>query len=496
MGLPPRLVEIWAEISDLEHASELAGWDQQVCMPEAASEQRGEMLATLQRLAHERLVAPETAELLAKTEAQAGELDAEELAWLRVAVRRHGRAVRVPGALVAELSRAESSGFAAWTRARRSGRFEDFAPALGRILGLVRTWADTQGAPCRYDALLQEHEPGLQTSRLSALFGELRPALVALVAQIAARPQVSDAPLRERVATDLQLEAGRRATAAFGYDWGRGRQDLSAHPFSTSFGPDDCRITTRLEPENLGEGLFATLHEAGHAIYEQGLPRAWAHGPLGTASSTGVHESQSRLWENMVGRSLPFWEFFSPVLAEVAGGPRAGWTARDLYLASNRVAPSFIRVAADEVTYNLHILLRFELEQLLVDDRLPLAELPAAWNDGMERLLGIRPPSDREGVLQDVHWSGGGFGYFPSYTLGNVLAATWMRQMEAAVPDLWSRVRRGDFAPLLGWLREHIHSRGATLTPEDLTQAVTGEAITARPYLDYVRGKYGEIYGL
>jgi carboxypeptidase Taq len=503
-----RLEALWAEIADLQYAAAVLEWDQLVHMPPGGAAARAEQLATLRRLAHERLASPELGEALAA--AEAGDdppsaatvlpgLDPGEVrrAWLRVARREHDRAVRVPSALVAELARAETDGYFAWVRAREEDRFEVFRPALARLLDLVRQYADALGhGGQRYDALVGLHEPGLRTERLQVLFAELRQALPPLVAAIRARPPVDRRALRRPVPEEVQRRIGEAAITAFGYDWTRGRQDRSVHPFSTSFGSGDCRITTRFAPDDLAVSLFATMHEAGHALYEQGIPAAWRRGPLGQAASTGVHESQSRLWENCIGRSRAFWEFFAPTLRRLAPEAFADVSAEALFRAANAVEPGLIRVEADEVTYNLHVALRFELELGLISGDLPLEELPAAWNDGMEAALGVRPRGDREGCLQDVHWSGGSFGYFPSYTLGTVLAAQWMEAAAAELGDLDALVRRGEFAPLLQWLRGRIHGRGAMDTPEELALRVSGRSVDPGPYLRYLREKYGELYGL
>jgi carboxypeptidase Taq len=488
-----RVQALWAEVDDLQRAAAVLEWDQLVNMPVGGAEARSAQLATLRSLAHARLTAPEMAQALADAETDA---EADPL-WLRAARRVHDREASVPAELVAARSRAGTAGYMVWTEARRQRNFAVFAPALQEVLSLTREYADALGWTSeRYDALLSLHEPGLSAARLRPLFGELTAALVPLVAAIGERPPLSRAPFLQPMPQAAQLAAGVEAITAFGYDFRRGRQDFSVHPFSTSFGPGDCRITTRVQEDDFAVGFFATLHEAGHALYEQGIPAPWARGPLGEGCSTGVHESQSRLWENAVGRSLPFWEWFLPRLRRQLPGAFDAFGPEALYRAANVVRPSAIRVEADEVTYNLHIVLRFELEQALLSGDLAVSDLPAAWNEGMQRLLGIRPADDVLGVLQDVHWSDGSLAYFPSYTLGNVLAAQWMACAGAALPDLPGRIRQGDFAPLLGFLRTHIHRRGASLTPDELVQTVTGGPIDPGPYLAYLRAKYGDLYQL
>lgn len=485
----------WEEISDLSHAADVLDWDQLVYMPPGGARARGEQLGTLRRLAHERLASPATEEELAA--AEAGSTDAEVQTWLRTARREYERASRVPPDLVAEMSRAATDGYAAWVAARERNDFALFAPALTRLLDLARRRADAAGHTGeRYDALLAEHEPEMRTERLRPIFSQLRGALVPLIEAIAGRPRPSRASFARPLPEEEQWRAGVRAITAFGYNWQRGRQDRSVHPFSTAFGPGDARITTRLHREDFAVGFYATLHEGGHALYEQGLPESWSRGPLGHAASTGVHESQSRLWENMVGRSLPFWEHFTPILRQCVPGAFDALSPDALFRASNVVEPSLVRVEADEVTYNLHIALRFELEVALLRGDLPVADLPGAWNAGMEAALGVRPVDDLHGVLQDVHWSQGGFAYFPSYTLGNILAAQWVGAFERVHGELAAWVRQGEFAPLLEFLRTEIHARGAGPTPDELTAAVAGGPVDPRPYLDYIGSKFRTIYGL
>ncbi len=485
----------WADIADLTHAADVLEWDQFVNMPPGGARARGEQLGTLRRMAHERLTDPRAGEELAA--AEAGSPPAGVRTWLRAARREYERAARIPSALVAATSRAATEGYAAWVEAREHNDFSRFAPALARLLDLARERADAVGHNGeRYDGLLAEHEPEMRTERLRTIFGEIRRTLLPLIEAIGARPQPSRAPFRRRLAESGQLRAGEAAITAFGYDWRRGRQDRSVHPFSTAFGPGDARITTRLHPDDFAVGFYATLHEAGHALYEQGLPEAWARGPLGRAASTAVHESQSRLWENMVGRSLPFWEHFTPILRQCLPGAFDSASPGDLFLASNVVEPSLIRVEADELTYNLHVALRFELELALLHGDLPVADLPGAWNDAMLATFGIRPGDDLHGVLQDVHWSQGGFAYFPSYTLGNVLAAQWMDSAHRTLGDLDALFRRGEFGPLLMFLRTEIHARGAGPTPDELAEAVSGQMTHPGPYLRYLRAKFSAIYAL
>ena len=314
--------------------------------------------------------------------------------------------------------------------------------------------------------------------------------------EIADRPPIDDTPLHEQYPEAGQRDFGEKVIEAFGYDFDRGRQDKAPHPFSTSFAIDDVRITTRFKENYLSTGLFATLHEAGHAMYEQGIDPDLARTPLAEGASLGIHESQSRLWENLVGRSLPFWRHFYPELQETFPEQLGNVSLQAFYQAVNKVQPSVIRVEADEATSNLHIMLRFELEQALLQEDLPVDELPTIWNDKMEEYLGITPEDDADGVLQDIHWSSGLIGYFPTYTLGNLIACQWWEVIREDIPDLDDQIGSGEFSPLLEWLREHIHRHGRKFKPVELIQRVTGGGLDAEPYLRYLRAKFGDLYEL
>jgi carboxypeptidase Taq len=493
-----QLKERLAVVSDLNGAASLLGWDQQTFMPPGGAAARAEQLATLGRLAHEALIADEIGELLesASVECSSSSGDSDESCLLRVVRRDYDKARKVPPALVAEMARAASLGMEVWVHARQESAFALFQPALQRILNLQRDLAMCLGfEESPYDALLDQYEPGMKKSELAGIFSELKAGLVPLVQSISERlERVDDRVLRQTYPEAVQWEFGLEVARRLGYDFQRGRQDKSVHPFTTSFSVNDVRITTRVDEQFLPSALFGTLHECGHALYEQGISQSLERSPLASGASLGVHESQSRLWENLVGRSRGFWKFFFPRLQQAFSGNLQKVSLDSFYHAINRVDPSLIRVEADEVTYNLHVLLRFELESGLVEGRLALDDLPEAWNSGMKASLGIVPPDDAQGVLQDVHWSNGLIGYFPTYSLGNLLSVQLFEKIQSEVPSLELQLETGDFKPLLQWLRENIHQHGRKFLPSQLIQRATGEPLRAAPYLRYLREKYSEIY--
>jgi carboxypeptidase Taq len=475
-------------------------WDQETYMPVRGAEARSEQLATISRIAHEKSVSPEIGRLLDELAPRLADRspDDDDAALVRVARRDHEKKIRIPPSLVEELTRTTSRAVSAWREARAESDFERFRPHLERILDLTRQVAEKLGyEECMYDALLDQFEPEVRRSQVAAIFGELRAGLVPFVRQVLDRADaVDDAALRLDFDEGRQWAFGEEVVRRLGYDFERGRQDRSTHPFTTSFSPDDVRITTRLLRNRFRTALFGTIHEAGHALYEQGLPVRLDRTPLCRACSLGVHESQSRLWENVVGRSLAFWTHFYPRLREVFPENLGAVPLADFYRAVNRVRASLIRVEADEVTYDLHVMLRFEVEDDLLEGRVEARDLPGLWNEKMEEFLGIRPEGDADGALQDIHWSWGMIGYFPTYTLGSLLSAQLWETALAANPGIPDRIEAGDFAPLLGWLRENVHAVGSKLTPGELIRRVTGADLSPAPFLRYLRGKYGEIYGI
>lgn len=491
----PALLARMQELKDLNGVIGLATWDQETYLPPKASDARAHQLSTLQGLYHERLVDPRLGEVLAWAAAHPG-LDADQRAMVRVLNHERDRAVRVPQALVKALAEAQSRALNAWRQARKEKRFALFQPALARLLRLRREQADAYGHEGeRYDALLEGYEPGMRVSRLTPVLTALRDALIPMVAAITAAPRkVPDLLEGRRFDEEAQWRFTLRLLEAIGFDMEAGRQDRSIHPFTGGTHPRDVRLTTRIDETNPLNALFGTIHEAGHGLYEQGFAEADYRTPLASSPSMGLHESQSRLWENVVGRSRAFWEHFFPPLREAFPEALAGVDLAGFHSAVNRVSPSLIRTEADEVTYNLHIVLRYELELLLIHDELPLEDVPAAWNERMRRYLGVTPPDDTLGVLQDIHWSWGEFGYFPTYALGNLYSASLYLAAERAMPELTERIRRGELLPLRDWLREQVHRPGYRLSAEELVRKVTGQGLTDTDFLRYLKGKYGALY--
>lgn len=491
------LRERLATISDLSAAAAVLNWDQQTYMPEGGVVGRAEQLSTLSRLAHEMLASDETGELLDSVEEP--EPGTEEAAALRVARREYDRATKLPSRLVADLSRAKAIAEPAWAAARAGSDYSAFAPHLEKIVPLTREAAECLGYEDHpYDALLDLYEPGATKGNLQEMFDGLKAGLVPMIHAISTGlDEDRSSPLHGPFDEAKQEAFGRAVISAFGYDWTRGRQDRAVHPFCINFGgPGDVRITTRFDPEWLSPALFATFHEAGHALYEQGVNPAYARTPLSGGTSMGVHESQSRLWENLVGRSRPFWAHYYPRLRKTFPEALGDTDLEAFYRAINDVRPSEIRVEADELTYNLHILLRFELEVALLEESLSITDLPEAWNAKMEEYLGVTPADDARGVLQDVHWAAGLFGYFPTYTIGNVLSVQLFDTATEQRPEIADGIGRGEFGDLREWLRENVHRHGSRYDPDELIQRVTGRPLDTGPYLGYLRRKFGELYGL
>jgi carboxypeptidase Taq len=493
---PKRFYELWGEVFDLLTTEEILRWDQETVMPPAGHDRRGPVLSTLAGVRHRLLTAPElSAEVatgLARAEPQS--LDHEQL---RIADREIERATRVPERLVQELAAAASIGIQAWQRARREKSFALFAPALERIVELRREEARIRAVGDHpYDGLLDEYEPGLRTTRLTTLFDRLAAELKVMVEAAAGSGRdVDESAALGNFPCEAQREFGLWAARQIGFDFDRGRLDLSAHPFCTGLDPGDVRLTWRCFPGDFRPGLFGILHEAGHGLYEQGLPVEWRRQPLGLVRSTSMHESQSRLWENQVGRHRGFWTFLAPRFREhFPAAAKSG--EEELWRAVNKVAPGPIRVDADEITYIPHILVRFRLEVALIGGELAVADLPAAWNEGYRALLGIVPRDDAEGVLQDIHWATSLFGYFPTYALGSLASAQLFAAAQRDLGDLGRRFGAGELEPLLRWLRDKVHRHGCRYTADELLERATGSPLDPEPFLDYARGKVDALYGV
>jgi carboxypeptidase Taq len=494
--LRTRLGEVW----DVRRAAAVLEWDQLTNMPPGGAAARAEQLATLQKTAHTWFTSDEMGRLLETCRGLVAEwdYDSDAASLVRVTTRDYNKARKIPPALVAELARVSALAYEAWVRARANADFPLFQPHLERIVDLNIQIGEALGYQDRiYDALLDQYEPEMKTAQVAALFDALKAELVPLVRQVAEKGMAVDAAVLSRpLSVEGQWDFGVMVLRDIGFDFERGRQDRSVHPFTTAFSVNDVRLTTRLDPNYFPQALFGTIHEGGHGLYEQGVAPELERTGLDDGASLGIHESQSRLWENLVGRSRPFWQHYLPRMQQTFPGQLDDVDVETMYRAVNRVQPSFIRVEADEVTYNLHIMLRFELETDMLEGKVRLSDLPAAWNAKMRDYLGVVPTDDAVGVLQDVHWSGGMLGYFPTYALGNLYSAQIMDQVRRDIPDLTDRLARGEFGVLLGWLREKIHRHGRKYTPAELIQRVTGRELAAASYLTYIHAKFGEIYGL
>jgi carboxypeptidase Taq len=494
------LKTILAEVTDVNRAAAVLEWDQDTYMPRGGVKPRSEQLSTLLRLAHVRFTSDHVGRLLSELEEEtAGQpYDSLEASLVRVTRRDYDQDHKLPPELISEIAGASSMARPIWEKARRDADFKHFEAALEKNVELNRRMADALGYQDRpYDALINRYEPGMTTGELETIFAELKSAIVPLVADIALNAgAVDDRVLYRGFDPDAQVRYALDVVTRLGYDLERGRQDISTHPFSTTFGPGDARITTRVSRDFFNECLFGSVHEAGHAMYSQGHGDDIDRTTLWAGASPGVHESQSRLWENLVGRSRGFWTHFFPSLRSTFPEVLHDVDDEAFFRAVNKSYPSLIRVEADEVTYNLHILLRFELENELLEGKLKVRDLPEAWNTRVKSYLGIDVPNDREGVLQDIHWSYVSFGIFPGYTIGNLVGAQLMEKVRAAMPDLDAQIERGEFANLLSWLRKNVHRHGRKFTPNELLERATGKPLMAGPWIAYVREKYGALYGV
>jgi carboxypeptidase Taq len=488
------------EISDLAAAGAVLGWDQATYMPIGGARARARQGATLSRLAHEKSVDPALGKLLDELAPYAAGLpyDSDEAGLIRVARRDFERAIKLPSAYVAKASAHASSSYDAWTRARPENDFASMQPFLEQAIDLSREYAEFF-APYKHvaDPLIDAADEGMTTDLVRSLFAELRRELIPIVRAISDQPTPSDDCLRGSFSEPAQLDFSLSVVKQFGYDTGRGRLDKTHHPFCTKFSSGDVRITTRVDEKHFGDALFSTMHECGHALYEQGVAATLEGTPLGTGTSAGVHESQSRLWENVVGRGRPFWEHFYPALRDTFPDQFRQTGFETFYRAINKVERSLIRTDADEVTYNLHIMMRFDLELELLEGDLRVKDLPEAWRARMQADLGVAPAGDRDGCLQDVHWYGGTVGGgFQSYTIGNILSAQFYAAAVKAHPEIPREIAKGEFGTLHGWLREKLYQHGRKFQPSEAVLRATGAPMRTTPYLAYLRAKYGELYRL
>ncbi|MDR2101688.1 MAG: carboxypeptidase M32 [Treponema sp.] len=501
-----KLHAIDGECRHLEQAAAVLQWDQETHLPPKGVADRAEQLALVQKLAHERFTAPETGRLLAELGSDSQNPQGDEKLsplegdFCKVLRRRYDKAVKLPAAFVSDAARAEGLSQAAWVQARRSNDFAAFLPHLKAMIDFSRKkaqyWGFGKDLPGgEYDGLLDIYEPGTTARDISVLFEPLRKGLITLLQRIAAAPQREYSFTDQEYDVETQVRFNRVLMDYLGFDSSRGLLDVSAHPFTSSLGSDDIRITTRYYPRNLLSGLFSVIHESGHALYEMGFPQELRGTCLADGASMAIHESQSRFWENVIGRGRPFWAGLFPLLQTHFPGPLGQVTAEDFYRGINRVRPSCIRVEADEVSYSLHVILRFELEKQLFSGELQPEELPETWRKLMKEFLGVEPKTDAEGVLQDVHWSMGSFGYFPSYALGNLYGLQFWKKLSADLPRTEQAVSRGDFRDIHHWLRENIYRWGKRLDPPELLRRITGETLSAAPFLSYIETKYRELYG-
>lgn len=496
-GKLDQLKEILGEVSDVYHAASVLEWDQQVNMPSGGSDARGQQLGTLGKIAHEKSTSDEVGKLLQDLKHEFTDSESDDAALVRVSARNYDKATRVPSQFVSKQAIVTTKAFEAWVEAKGKSDFSIFRPHLEKVVELVQEYISFfPPADHPYDILLDDYEPGMKTSEVKEIFNNLRPKQVELIKSIKSAKQVKDDFLHKKYNEKKVWDFSEAVISKFGYDFNRGRQDKAPHPFQTTFSVNDTRITNRFESENPLSTLFSAMHEAGHAMYEQGSNPIYERTPLAGGTSLAVHESQSRMWENLVGRSLPFWEHFFPELKKTFPSQLDGVSAKSFYKAINKVEPSMIRVNADESTYNLHVMLRLELEIGMVEGKFAIKDLPEIWNAKMQDYLGIVPPNDAQGVLQDVHWSSGLMGYFSTYALGNLVSAQLWEKINADITDLDDQIRKGKFDSLLGWLREKVHIFGHKYDPQDLIGKVTGSKIDSAAYVRYLTKKYSDIYGL
>ncbi len=490
-----QLEEKTRKLKNLMEVVEDLHWDQEVMMPEKGIGARSQQLSVVSGLRHDLLTSDELGDLIEDLEGK--DISEEQEAVLREISREHRRAIKVPSELVEKISETSSNCLDRWKKAREEDDFEQVAPVLEELVELKREYAeaiDPDEEP--YKVLFKDYEPYIQFETMERILERLRENLTDMVEEIrASEPDIKTEALKGEIPPDKQMGVSRNLVEELGYDWERGRLDTSAHPF-TAGNQFDCRITTRFDEDNLAEGLMASIHECGHALYELGLPQKHYGSPLGSSRDLSVHESQSRLWENNVGRSEAFWRYLLPKLKQQTDA-FDDTTVQDCYESINQVKEdNLIRIEADELTYHLHIVLRFELERALINGEIEVEELPELWNRKMEELLGIRPDSDANGVMQDIHWYQGSLGYFTTYSLGSVLAAQIFNAAKQDIESFEQKIEDGEFEPLRDWLRENIHRHGQLYRTEELVKKATGEKPNADYFLEYVEEKYGELYGL
>jgi carboxypeptidase Taq len=486
--------ELTQKAADLSSAAAVLGWDQETYMPPKSFPFRGRQLATLASQAHTITTSETYGNLLQELAAK------EDLTYVRahnvrLSLEDFEKARKLPEAFIDAVTQASSSCLNAWIQARQQNDFKIYAPELDKMIGLKREQAQRYGFEQHpYDALMDDYEKGATVEILDGVFDQVKATLPVLLGQIAAAPQVDDSFFNKFYPKEEQWAFSLEVLRAMGYDFEAGRQDYSEHPFTTSFSPTDVRVTTRVNEHNLASMLWSSIHEGGHALYEQGLPQTQYGMPLGAAASLGIHESQSRLWENCVGRSLPFWQHFYPRLQHRFKDQLGGVAVDAFYRGMNKVQPSLVRTEADEITYHFHVLIRYQIEKGLIEGQINTADLPAIWNEQYRHYLGVTPPDDLTGILQDVHWSHGSFGYFPTYSLGSFYAAQFFEEATKQQPQMATNIASGNYEPLLKWLREQVHHHGRKYRSEELCKQITGRGLDFSSFMNYATAKYAGIY--
>ncbi len=494
-----KLNALSAEIIDLTHIQALLGWDQQVLMPPGGTEDRGNQAALIGGMIHERMTSDEIGKLITDLETEIGDLtaDTDEARTVKRIKRLYEQQTKIPKKLLVEFIKVTTAANNIWVKAKQDNDFASFQPILNRIFELRREIANLfKPYDHIYDPLLDQFEPGMKTADVKKIFDKLRPKQVELLEAISKSKQVDNSFLKQNYDQALQEKFGKHVITRYGYDWERGRLDIAPHPFTTEFSLGDVRITTRYLDDDGASALFSTMHEAGHAMYEQGLDKKYNRTALAGGTSLAIHESQSRLWENLVGRSKEFWTFFYPTFQMLFPQYLGDINLEKFYKGINHVEPSPIRVEADEATYNLHIMLRLEIEIGLIEQSMDTKDLPEIWNSKMKEYLGITPHNDSQGVLQDIHWSSGLVGYFSTYALGNLVSVQLWDKMLEENPNVSDEMMKGEFGTIHNWMREKVHQYGSKYDPQELVQKITGSKITPEPYLNYLSKKYSDIYNL
>ncbi|MFK7933859.1 MAG: carboxypeptidase M32 [Saprospiraceae bacterium] len=493
-----QLTQTLVKINDIDMANTVLGWDKEVYLPAKGAARRTQQQSTLAGIAHEMFTDPKVGDLLEQLHARRDELDARQQCNVKYAREAYQNRTRFDKTFVERQTKLVSETYHAWVAARKANDFKhQYADALGKLVELKREEAEIRGYEEHpYDALMDIFEPGAKVSELDVLFKDVREQLVDFVGQIRKQPQVENVFLHKHYDKDKQWKYGLEVLKNMGYDFDAGRQDISHHPFTTNFSSQDVRVTTRVDERNFGSMTWSCIHEGGHALYEQGLPDADYGLPTGQFVSLGIHESQSRLWENNVGRSLPYWKANYGALQSLFSENLSGVSVHDFYQGINKIEPSLIRVESDELHYHFHVAIRYEIEKRLLDGSLQAADLADCWNAMYKEYLGLDVPNDNTGVLQDIHWAHGSLGYFATYSLGSFYAAQFFAQAEKAIPNLIQQIESGDTSALLAWLREHVHQHGKLYTAQELCERITGEPLNFKYFMEYARTKYGAIYRL